>query len=75
MNPKASNLEWCTNAQNRAHGIAYGFHKAVLKVKDMEPIRKLYAEGMKQKDIAKIYKVSSGRISEIVNGAEVKYSF
>lgn len=70
---RASNLEWCTSAENIHHGYATGLCKSgeahglsKLTKRDVLTIRKEAASGVMQKDIAARFGVAAMTISSIV---------
>ncbi len=60
VNP--SHLEQVTVGENQRRG-----YRTKLKLEDIEAIRKLYKEGIKQKEISLIYGVKVSMISRIIN--------
>lgn len=77
LNNSALNLEWCTSKENIdhawAHNLAHARHgKEInftkLTEKQVLEIVELLKDGMKQKDIAKLYNVHKATISEIKLG-------
>ena len=74
------NLEWCTETENNLHAVALGLsasgeahYKAVLTEQDIPIIRGLIADGVTNADIAKLYRVHRGTISEIKRGNSWKH--
>ena len=76
-NNALTNLKYETHRENMRRSIERGNHpclnqkgeqhsQAKLKNSDIPVIRKLYAEGKRQKEIAEIYKVDRANISYIV---------
>lgn len=68
-----SNLEWVTRQENMEHAIKLGLRKigqehgrAKLTEKEVLKIRK-YSKKIKQKELAKLFKVSFGTICAIIN--------
>lgn len=63
----SDNLEWCTIKQNCIHSQENGLQgKRRFTFNDAEDIRKLKREGMKEVDIAKIYKTTYAYIRKII---------
>lgn len=68
---RIENLEWCTHQENCIHAIKTGLvpmgiqKTTKLKVSEVHEIRELLANGMLQKDIAKMYNISPPAISNI----------
>lgn len=73
QNNNLDNLEWCTRQHNILHAYRNGLMskvgekntKAILKNTDIPVIRKMLANGIFQKDIAKMYGVCQVAISNI----------
>lgn len=67
-NNHASNLEWTTQQQNVRHTVNQGrMSNRKITSNAVSEIRKFYADGWKQTDIGKLYNLSQGVISRIVN--------
>lgn len=71
LNNRADNLEWVTNAENRAHAVRNGLQATGEKLsklsrEDVVKIRDLAATGMTQKRIADRYSISQQSVSKIV---------
>lgn len=71
-NNAASNLEWCTRAENVKHAVdnrRLGYvSKRVLDFEKAQEIRKLSAAGIPQVEIAEAYNVTRNHVSSIING-------
>jgi hypothetical protein len=78
LNNVVGNLEWVTSQENMRHAHALnlivpflprGARNAMTKLTDAEvmEIRRLYAEGMRNKDLSRQFSVSPGNISMIVH--------
>ncbi|PUZ30959.1 helix-turn-helix domain-containing protein [Staphylococcus arlettae] len=76
-NNHISNLEWCTSSENDLHAFSLGLrsvHKgekcnfAKLNSDEVKEIKKLKKEGITQREIAKLFNVSEGNVSQIING-------
>lgn len=71
---RPSNLEWCTNQQNRDHAVANGLHPLGSQISkklveaDILVIRALLNSGVSQKKIADAYGVCQQTISHIARG-------
>lgn len=74
-NCRLKNLEWCTRSENKIHAFRLGLENSrkgslsnlsKLKEKEVLEIRKI-GNSMFQKDIAKIYNISSASIGMIIN--------
>lgn len=70
---RVENLEWVTNQENRNHAMKNNLQargeslkRSSLKEKDILEIRKLYKQGMLQKDIACLFSSNQRNISKIV---------
>lgn len=61
------NLRWDTKANNSADKKIHGTTRAKLTADDVRMVRKLAAEGAKQKELAKMYGVSQPLISKIIH--------
>lgn len=77
-----SNLEWVTEKENSKHARQNGLmcdmngelcKRAILKNEDVLEIRRLYKEGISQKEIATKYSVRPNQISRIVNNKRWKH--
>lgn len=73
LNNKISNLRWDTQKNNHAdkhkHGTAMIGEKngsSKLKKQQILKIRKLYSDGLSQREIAAIYKIAQTQVSNIV---------
>ncbi len=72
---RVENLEWCTQKENMVHAIMSGRKNdrgennpsSKLTEEDITDIRAFAKNGIKQKDIARVYPVSQANISDIVN--------
>lgn len=71
---RVENLEWVTASENKIHALSCGLinvakgeqiRNSKLKNEDVLKIRELLRSGMLQKNIAKMFSVSSSTISEI----------
>ena len=66
------NLEWCTNAENRAHAVACGLHAVgedydrKLTEAEVRRIREQYLCGASQSTIAKIFDIGQQNVSKVV---------
>lgn len=75
QNNHIDNLEWVTCSENHIHAYKIGLenHKGInhpqhkLTKNDVLTIRDLYLNGMKQREIGKIYGIHQAHISNIVN--------
>lgn len=80
---RVENLEWCTTSENAIHAIKilhkhFGPQKGImpsqlisrrkLNKKDITKIKKMLVDGLKGKEIAKLYNVSDQAIYDIKNG-------
>ena len=73
---RASELEWCTSKENTGHAMKTGLlnlagegnGSAKLTEDDVQHIRWLAAEGVKQGVLAREWGVGQGSISNVVNG-------
>jgi len=64
----AGNLEWVTQSENQIHAIASGLRHVKIAPDQRSVIRSLYKSGKyKQRELAEMYGVTTGRISQIVN--------
>lgn len=77
LNNHVSNLEWCTNSENDLHAFSLGLRStlkgekcnfAKLTSSEVKEIKKLKNEGITQKKIAKLFNISEGNVSQIING-------
>lgn len=82
QNNNVSNLEWVTASENTTHSYRLGLnyktmtenhHSAKLKNRDIPNIIKLSKNGIKQTEIAIIYKVSPSVINSIIRGRNWKH--
>lgn len=84
-NNRLDNLEWATYAENHRHAVEMGLskpappltcgskcYKAKLKEADIPVIRKMLADGMKSREIGKIYSVNERTIRSIRDGVNWK---
>lgn len=69
---RASNLEWCTNLQNRRHAVSAGLHatgeragRSHLKERDVQEIRYLKKCGIDGVTISKLYGINHKIVSSI----------
>jgi hypothetical protein len=71
---RVENLEWVTYSENEKHSFKFlgkkgnGILGRKIDIKELDNIKKLYKNGMYQKDIAIIYNVSNSCIQQILNG-------
>lgn len=80
-NNKAENLEWVSQSENQIHSYRLGLKsvkgemnpKAKLTLKDVNEIRRLVLNKVKQIDIAKQFNVSQAQISYIKLGKSWNY--
>lgn len=77
---RLENLEWCSVSHNTAHAYAMGLSasgekhlRSKITNADVAEIRRLYAEGSKQRDLAKQFGVVHGAISNIISGRTWKH--
>lgn len=70
-NNRVDNLEWSSSKSNKMHSRNLGRPNKVLKLTDekVREIRRLYREGMYQRDIAIKYGITQGNVSSIIRGA------
>lgn len=77
LDNRLSNLEYCTRSENLLHASRNGIlntprgsrHcRAKLHECDVSEIRRLYASGIMQKDIAHIYGIDQSNVSYIITG-------
>ena len=69
FNNDPSNLEWMTHRNNMAHAHYY-LLKGKLSDNDIASIIELYNSGEKISDIASMYNISSGYVSDIIYGKQ-----
>ncbi len=72
-----SNLEWVTKSENEQHSRIYGSKRPIrgeknvlckISYQDVLNVREMYKKGnIKQKELAKMFNITSSRISTIVN--------
>lgn len=80
LNNNVSNLEWCTSSENMIHAYKHnlkqdtGYAKYIrrestrkLSDKDIDSIRQMYKDGVKQVDIAKKYNLHTRTVNNIVH--------
>lgn len=70
-NNRADNLEWCTPAENTAHGMKYGAIKGcALKLSDEDAatIREMYESGYRSSWLADKFSVSVTTVKNIIRG-------
>jgi hypothetical protein len=79
-NNRIENLEWCTHSENSVHAIETGLSSigeshsnAKLTEKDVLEIQRLFEEGKNDKEITKLFNVTSGVISAIRLGKTWKH--
>lgn len=77
FNNHVSNLEWCTNSENDLHAFSLGLRSvrkgekcnfSKLTSNEVREIKNLKKEGKTQREIAKVFNVSEGNVSQIING-------
>lgn len=77
LNPHVDNLEWCTLAWNSKHSYLFNGRvpckgekngTSVLTEESVSEIKQLLQQGMKQRDIAKVFGVSQNTIYKINTG-------
>lgn len=72
-NNNLKNLEWCTYSENEKHSydklgkITNGLKCRKLNINNIKEIKNLYKQGLKQKEIAKIFNVNQSIISQVIN--------
>lgn len=68
-NNSASNLEWCTNAENISHRDSTGLAAKFTKYdqQDMDNIIRLHKLGLTQREIAKQTGVGKSRVGVVIN--------
>lgn len=75
LNNSIKNLEWVTVSENAKHAFDIGLRsnkgeknsQSKLKECDVIEIRKLYSQGVSQKELASRFKIGQSRISDAVN--------
>ncbi len=65
-NNNLGNIKWCSRSENEIQKIYHGTSRAKLTPKQVKEIRQLKTKNIKQKDIAKIFNISQGRVSRII---------
>ena len=71
---RSSNLEWVTNQENRNHAVENGLIprgsrlSKKLSENDVKEMRKIYASGILQREIASIFNVRQQTVSKITSG-------
>jgi hypothetical protein len=79
-NNRIENLEWVNpkeNIQHKIHQLGKDHRgskngMAKLKLEQVEKVKELYNSGYKQKEIGKMFNISQGKISDIINGKSYK---
>jgi len=66
LNNNVNNLEWCTYSENIIHGFRIGIYKSKLSRSDVDEIQSLYDSGLTQKEIGKIFNVSTASICKVL---------
>ena len=76
LNNNVENLEWCTYAYNNKHAYDHKLRKPYQqRISDEERIKVgiMLGDGVKVKDIAKIYNVTEGCIYQLIKRRQVTY--
>lgn len=79
-NNKVENLEWVNpkeNIQHKIHQLGKDHRgsrngMAKLNLEQVEKIKQLYSSGYKQKQLGKMFNITQGKISKVVNGKSYK---
>lgn len=80
-NSHFKNLEWCTSLENSEHCTNYGYGKnralnssqSKVTPEIVKEIRKLYSDGLTQKEISYRFKISRSTVGSIVTFKSWKY--